>query len=241
MYKLLIIIIIIFILLMANTYDHFDPAPTIKSKRIKPEIVLQLYQMLYDIHVLLKKYNVPYWLDGGTMLGAIRHKGIIPWDDDVDIQIDHNDEKIITSEEFIKDLDIKGYKIVKMWFGHKIFPKNGEKIKNYDWLYPGLDIFVMAAKNDIYTYKYPKAQENFSKCILKLKDVYPLKLYKFGELNVYGPNNPYPYLDSCYGTDWNEIGYVQYDHLEEQSTQKIKTVLTEEDRQPAKPTGPIKK
>lgn len=47
--------------------------------------------MMADIDRVCLANNLRYILDGGTMLGAVRHKGFIPWDDDLDIAMPRDD------------------------------------------------------------------------------------------------------------------------------------------------------
>ncbi len=57
-----------------------------------------LYEMLVDINCYCLEKNIGFYLSGGTCLGAVRHKGFIPWDDDADIMLPREEyEKFIAS------------------------------------------------------------------------------------------------------------------------------------------------
>ena len=59
--------------------------------------------LLHKLDEVCKKYNLRYFADSGTLLGAARDKGYIPWDDDIDIVMLRKDyEKLrdVADEEF---------------------------------------------------------------------------------------------------------------------------------------------
>ena len=77
-----------------STHDMFK-AEVSKSDKLHTltndeqiELKKMLLEMIKDIDALSEKNKIKYTLGGGTALGAVRHGGFIPWDDDVDINIE---------------------------------------------------------------------------------------------------------------------------------------------------------
>ncbi len=73
-----------------------------------PEIVrrvqLVALEILCEFDRICRKYEIPYILMAGTLLGAVRHKGFVPWDDDIDVAMLEEDW-LRCSEIIEKELD----------------------------------------------------------------------------------------------------------------------------------------
>ncbi len=72
-------------------YDEDDPRnyfmPVNELKYTDELTVRRVYSLARLVSSLLEKIGLFYWTTGGTSLGIVRHGGLIPWDDDLDICI----------------------------------------------------------------------------------------------------------------------------------------------------------
>ena len=177
-------------------------------------IVHELYQMFKDTSEILDKHNIRYWADGGTLIGAVRHKGFIPWDDDIDIAILESDiEKLQSLHEEFKSLGYVVFGPTKDTPFIKIYPETGLPIqKNANFRYPFIDIFPVKQDGDLYVHASQYVFTLWPNDKFWVKDINQLQRCPFGDIEIWCPNNTTQAIKEMYGNDVMSEGIYPGSH-----------------------------
>lgn len=90
-----------------------------ENKRIELKDIQKLsLAILLDIDEFCRKHDIQYFLACGTLLGAVRHQGFIPWDDDVDIMMPRSDY-----QRFLESYKSDKYQLLKPSAGRYYYAK----------------------------------------------------------------------------------------------------------------------
>lgn len=161
-----------------------------------------LYRLAHDVGRRLEQLGIEYFIDGGTLLGAHRHRGQIPWDDDLDFGLlpGHFDALVERSAEFQQ----MGYLTAIVDGVLKIYIPN-------KWVYgpervvatPTLDLFSYERWRDdmdrsIVRLALPHHREAWPCAWYREDELFPLRKFAYGPTQLYGAHDGRDYLDRSY-------------------------------------------
>lgn len=152
---------------------YFQPTTTAEDQD-------DILTILRAFQRVIEASNVTYFLSGGSWLGAFRHHGIIPWDDDADVYVDRSQKsalkfalaKLRPEFDFQSDDDDRSlFDRRNIW---KVFrPKSTHKFLHHKFTWPSIDIFFYSSNSETIT-------DGLGSLDMKIKDVFPLKRRPFG-------------------------------------------------------------
>jgi len=191
-----------------------DCVPGLPVNDDEPPCILDVLQeMLFDTVSALEQSNITYFINYGTLLGAVRDQKIIPWTTDIDIVIHTNIWKRIGKKLYDSTLlDEKGYR----WFHDRKYTDmarlcigdDNEKYakwtkeeiepENYwDSGYPYVD-FYQGVELKGWNYTVLAGPP----CTFKTEQIFPLMKIPIGGRLVNAPRDPRPMLAQIYGPSW---------------------------------------
>jgi len=167
-----------------------------------------LCAMLKIILDCFEQYNIFYFIDGGTLLGAIRDGGIIYHDDDIDIGVmDMQFDKLepvldeIDGEEVFVDDKIFNMHIQMKTGILKFYLPQFAEIYKSDLEIPCIDVFKWTLEDGKIQLLPKEFRDQFINCYYEYNEMFPCKIYKLNEIKVKGAGDPYPYLTRYYDED----------------------------------------
>jgi hypothetical protein len=195
--------------------EHQIPAgeqyrgPTPQLLPTQAKFLTRLKGIMRHFHTVAEEHGIQYYLCCGSLLGAIKFKGIIPWDDDIDVSV--------TADQIpkIEQAFATGpYKLIKFRFGYKLC------VRNFPY-YPFVDIMIVDIdprfSDDRYTFSYPLRRgkpsfglrKSFPRKIHPASMIFPLRLYQFEDFQVWGPRDGEAFCRQSYGEDCFNTSFIK--------------------------------
>jgi hypothetical protein len=206
--------------------DYFGPTVTLDTEEVyehflPSHLATELYDLLKCTHAIFEHFGITYWLTGGSMIGYMRHGGIIPWDDDIDICCFWKDKERVFSQEVLDTFKLNNVNIVndltyniENLMLSKIYRSTASSKANKSGKvpYPFIDIFYV--KEHYETIRFLDGNDNHW---IHPDELHPLKTINFGPVRANIPRDPVPQLDRGYGKDWPVQGQIHTnDHVTKQ-------------------------
>jgi len=213
-----IVVILVFCILLMGVYialrRHYGDARPYASRQYWQERFRDHHRELIDmteqVHSALMAHGITYWMHDGTLLGAVRHGGMIPWDDDIDLVVYAESftgfhEKWEQCKRYLTRL---GFQMQPEFFGWQLWKSTFDR---------HIDLFFFkrtlnTPTNQVWLVGTPACQIQWPKEYHVESEMFPLRLYKFDRLQLYGPRNPWEFLSHCFSPQFYLEGRLDSPH-----------------------------
>lgn len=194
-------------LLSSKTCEHFSATISpFKETNISRKDHATLLSIMKRLDIALKDNNLEYFVIAGSLMGAMRYKNRMPWDDDIDIGI----MKELRGKLESLPLEKYGLGIRKVFFGYKVYDLENTRKVMLENTFPFVDIFTFTFMNGKYVYETEKTRKMWSDK-LSPEQLYPLATCNYSDMNLPCPAKSIEFLDSVY-SGWNTTAYINGSH-----------------------------
>lgn len=174
----------------------------------------RLRRLLAEFDRVMREVDLTYWVDAGTLLGAYRHRSLVPWDDDTDVCILHRDHQKLLQAAGRFRHPYRLVRISKFWSVDKIVPGLHRfwpcptflrLLDSETLLYT--DIFQMEELPNErlrmlpLSLMHPQVDHRGQPFELPRSVVLPTQELKVDQLSVHAPAQPLVYLHRQFGPD----------------------------------------
>lgn len=191
------------------TERFIGQVPVLTAKKLT--FLTELKQIVRHFHETCEQHQIVYYLSCGSLLGALKVKGVLPWDTDVDVSL-----PLDQVPKLLAAFNQPGqpYKLIPFLYGYKLcsrkFPYS-----------PFLDIMVVAVDprhaEPTYEFSHPllggkptfTLRHFFPRKHHPLTMIYPLRQYEFEGLQVWGPNDAHAFCEQNYGVDCFHTSFIK--------------------------------
>lgn len=179
-----------------------------------------LVSIMDRLNRLFKEENVINILIGGSLMGAMRYKNRMPWDDDIDLGIFDSDQ--FERLSFAK----YGLSTRKVYFGYKVYDTVHNYSSRLEKTVPFIDIFIYdMIEPGVYFFRSQKARDMWPR--EKMSNIFPTSTCEFAGLLLSCPKNPKLFLNQAY-PGWDKKAYIQGSHTGIPLTRNFEMYITDE-------------
>lgn len=177
--------------------DFGRPAPCL----LRPAVLAAMRAVLGYTHALLQEHGIAHWLTIGSLLGAYRHGGFVPWDDDIDLQVPLAQHEQLAALR--PRLERDGFRLLRAAGGYKLALANA-------WRFPFVDLILVEERAGRMALAFPldragrptfRKSTQWPRECFGLEELFPLGEVPFEDLTMPVPRAGRALVTRLYGAE----------------------------------------